>query len=68
MHQVVTDQFAIGTPHTIFEYAKKPLPFTSACCEGYIQRNLAMRCFRRGLAEFEEEFTDVAKVLQRPLL
>ena len=60
--QIVTDQFAIGTPQAVFAYAQKPLPFTAACCEGYIQRNLDMRCFVRSTSQLEEEFTDPAAV------
>lgn len=58
--QIVTDQFVIGTPQAVFAYAQKPLPFTAACCEGYVQRNLDMRCFVRGASQFNEEFTDPA--------
>jgi hypothetical protein len=60
--QIVTDQFAIGTPEAVFAYAQKPLPFTAACCEGYVQRNLDMRCFVRGATQLREEFTDPAAV------
>jgi len=38
--QVVVDHFAMGTPQAMYKYAAKPLPYTQACCEGYVWRNL----------------------------
>jgi hypothetical protein len=54
--QQVTDHFALGTLSAVWAYAARPLPYTAACCEGFVQRNLEMRCFARDEAVLEEEF------------
>ena len=60
--QVVVDHFAIGTPEAMYEYAAKPLPYTEACCEGYVWRNLVMRGFARTDEVIAEDFSDVSLV------
>ncbi len=44
----------------MFAYGEKPLPFTLACCEGYVQRNIHMQCMARTHSVIEEEFLGAA--------
>mmetsp|Transcript_37419 Transcript_37419/g.74108 ORF Transcript_37419/g.74108 Transcript_37419/m.74108 type:complete len:526 (+) Transcript_37419:108-1685(+) len=62
--QLVTDQFAVGTLSAVSSYAEKPLPYTAACCEGYVERNLNLRCFSHSRSVLEEEFGDVPALLR----
>jgi hypothetical protein len=60
--QLLTDHFAMGTTAAMWAYGERPLPYTLACCEGYVQRNLDMRCFARDQTTISEEFTDLNEV------
>jgi hypothetical protein len=58
--QVVVDHFAMGTPEAMYSFAAKPLPYTQACCEGYVWRNLVMRGFARTDEVNGEDFNDTS--------
>ena len=60
--QLLTDHFAMGTAEAMWAYGEKPLPYTLACCEGYVQRNLDMRCFTRNKETIAEELTETSAV------
>ena len=47
----------MGTADVMFAYAARPQPYTLACCEGYVQRNIQMRCFARVPSMLVEEFS-----------
>jgi len=52
----------VGTPQTIAQYSAEAFPFTETCCEGYVWRNLEMRCFARTDAVIGEEFRNVPEL------
>jgi hypothetical protein len=60
----MSDHFAMGTQDAMFAYGSKPLPYTTACCEGYVHRNLDMRCFYRNRKIWEEEFVSIGEVIR----
>ena len=60
--QQVSDHFAMGTKDVMFAYAEKPMPYTLACCEGYVARNLNLQCMARDQSVLEEEFGSAANV------
>ncbi len=43
----------------MFEYARQALPYTQSAAEGYVWRNLEMRCFARTDLVIAEEYSDV---------
>ena len=53
------DHFMIGSAAAMYRYAERPLPYTGACCEGYVQRNLHLRCFYRDANVIESEFIGI---------
>jgi hypothetical protein len=55
----VTDQFAIGSFEAMMEYAAKPLPFETNCCESFVDKNMHYHCFSRNNAVIEEELTSL---------
>jgi len=60
--QLLTDHFAMGTAEAMWAYGEKPLPYTLACCEGYVQRNIDMRCFVRNQETISEELSQPSAV------
>lgn len=52
----------MGSLEAMLEYGSRPLPFETACCEGFVEKNLNMHCFHRNHDIMAEEFTDVTAV------
>jgi hypothetical protein len=58
--QVITDHMAMGTPETMYLYAKQAFPYVRDCCEGYVWRNLEARCFSRSDEVLNTEYISLA--------
>jgi hypothetical protein len=62
--QEINDHFAVGSAGAMYAYGSRPMPYTMACGEGYVQRNINMQCMARTQNVLDEEFGGADKAAE----